>query len=115
MNNSNPFGRPLPVLVLLRNCQFAVVHEFVEVGAFHMQGRGPFITTGEALEFCAAQRPDQTPLATQLWRGDNARWREDNLQSPLDIIAVVTRDAATGECTYTAVARAAGAQKKEAA
>lgn len=43
---SNPFGQPLPALVMLRNRQFAVVESFVEVGKFEMQGRGPFLTSG---------------------------------------------------------------------
>lgn len=115
MTHSNPFGRELPVIVLLRNRQLAVVETFVEVGKFGMQGRGPFTTTAEVIDLLASAKPDVTPTIAQLWRGDNARWREDSQSSPLDIIAVVTRVDATGECTYTALARAAGAQKEDAA
>jgi hypothetical protein len=114
MNNSNPFGRELPVLVMLRNRQFAVIEAFVEVGTFGMQGRGPFLSTADAIEHTESATPACTPMAACLWRGDNARWREDSASHSLDIIAQVTRDAMTGECVYTALTRAAGQQKKEA-
>jgi len=71
---ANPFGRPLPVVVLLRNRQKATVTTMVtDCPPFHLLGKqGATLVDARAVE---------------LWRLDG-RWSEDGKTHSLDIIGV---------------------------
>lgn len=85
--NENPFQRPMPVVVMLRNRAFATVEQLVEDRApFSLLGK--IGTSGVPLHVVG---PDCEHLQdAQLWRSDG-RWREDGRRNELDIVGVVTR------------------------
>ena len=104
---SNPFNRPMPVMVLIRNNTLAIVEQIVDdTKAFPLLGRfgigdpqGSVI--GRHGEHLGPER------AASLWRRDGA-WRENGAKSEFDIVGVVTGRDQNGSLVYEPFAAAAG-------
>jgi hypothetical protein len=105
--NENPFPAPMPVRVLLRNKQLALVEALV-------QDRPPFALLGHLQPYGSPGHivDPVHPQDHQLWRFDG-RWQEHGQSHPLDIIGVITQQ--TGDVLSVEVFAPAAGYKGEAA
>lgn len=102
--SQNPFGRDLPVTVMLRNRKTAVVEQIVEDTApFVLLGR---LRVGDPAGHVVGK--DCEHLGDhQLWRR-NGRWLEGSAPHLFDIVGLVIAQAGD-QVTFVPLAAAAGA------